>query len=236
MRKMILGLLAVLLIGALAVPASGAHGKRSHDVRVGAKSAYSLKHFFGHSILFRHFMIDTADIKTQDGEGVAAENGARVLRTRHGVRLRMTMPTPEPSSYVYPSAAEGTPPIVPGWPEVFTGWAFVFNFPDRCSDPCGGDDLGDTPAQGGVANFDGDVVWEDAIDFSGKLTRGMELGNPPGLPRVKFVNPKGAEIHMAIAPHGAPIRESIGVQTTTPVGSPLCACWWVATVLAGGSR
>ena len=230
MRRTLIGLAVLLIAGMVAGMAIATNGKSSHRSNGkhgnGHASASKYHKFFGHNPFHFSFMkVDMADIANQDGKGVASEDGAKVLRTHHRVHLKMTMPTPESGSYVYPEAAEGTPAIVPGWPEVFTGWAFVFNFPEKCNGPCDGDDLGDTPAKGGVANFAGEVIWRDTLELRGQLEKDMMLGNPPGLPKIRFRNPKGAEIHLAIAPHGAPIRDAIGVQTTSPVGSPMCGCW-----------
>ena len=246
MRRLLIGLAAVLLAGLLAAPAGAdngkhrdrhydTHGKQGHN----GHSANEFHSFFGlHPFHFSFMRVQAADIANQGGEGVASKDGAKVLRTHHGVHLKMTMPTPESGKYVYPAAAPGREAIEPGWPEVFTGWAFVFNFPEKCTDPCNGDDLGDTPAKGGVANFAGEVIWRDKLELRGHIARDTMLGNPPGLPKVRFRNPKGAEIHMAIAPHGAPIREAIGVQTSAPTGSPACGCWWVGVILpnSGGSH
>ena len=113
---------------------------------------------------------------------------------------------------------------------MFTAWAFVFNFPDLCDGPCDGNDLGDTPAQGGVYNVDGQVIWRDTLELGGHIKRNQGSLNGG----VSLSNPKGAEVHIAIAPHGEAIRELIDVQTTSPAGSPACGCWWVATILPGG--
>ncbi len=231
MRRVLIGLAVVLLAGLIAGPAAATNSKASDERSHG----HAFHMFFGHHPFhFGHFHVDTGDIMNQGGKGVASEDGAKVLRTHHGVHLKMTMPTPESGKYLYPEAAEGREAIEPGWPEVFTGWAFIFNFPDKCNGPCDGDDLGDTPAQGGVSNWAGEIIWRDTLELRGHVARDTMLGNPPGLPKVRFSNPKGAEIHLAIAPHGAIIRESIVAQTTLPVGSPMCGCWWVGVVLPGG--
>lgn len=207
MRKMLMGLLAVAIAATVTVPAA---------------TSKAGKQVFG---------VDRADIMGQGGQGVAAANGATLFRSFFGLHIRMEMPTPEPGEYTYPAAAPGAPPIVPGWPEVFTGWAFVFNFPEKCTGNCDLDDLGPgAAAQGGVYNFDGQLIWRDTLTLTGFVKRGALSTNPPGIGGVVLQNPRGAEVHLAIAPHGQAIREFIDVQTSSPAGSPACACWWVAIV------
>lgn len=53
-------------------------------------------------------------------------------RVAQGLRMSVTMPTPEPGTYIYPPNPPG---IVAGHPEVFTLWAFIFNFPELCVGP-----------------------------------------------------------------------------------------------------
>ena len=106
--------------------------------------------------------------------------------------------------------------------EVFTGWAFVFNDPDNCTDPCDGDDL---PLQGAVFNIGG-----LANSGGGSLTIAghVDLGTTPASPFGALTNPLGAEIHVAIAPHGALDPATLPTEFRVPAGSPFCGCWWVA--------
>jgi hypothetical protein len=151
-------------------------------------------------------------------------DGAVAVRTPHGVSLALHMPTPAPGTYVYPPPNAFQDAVFQGAPEVFTGWAFVFNYPENCSLPCNGDDLGDTPARGGVYNFAGHIVGGDHLQFAGHISVGEEpFFAAPGVP---LENPYGAEIHLAVAPHGTLQPDALPTQITTPIGTP--AHWWLA--------
>ena len=186
------------------------------------------------SVLFAQGVVrQTVDVVGQGPAGpVVAENGATVTRTKNGVRISVTMPTPEPGSYDYPpSNIFQTVDPVPGTPEVFTGWAFIFNQPENCAVPnqCIPPPPG-TPApndftegRGGVYNFAGHAVsGGGTLNLVGYIFVGEEqFGGPFGLD-----NPGGAEIHAAIAPHGVLVPELLPEQIGTPVGSP--PFWWLA--------
>lgn len=90
---------------------------------------------------------ETADVIGQGPAGpVVSTDGATIQRNQSGISIQLTMPTPEPGSYDYPPANAFHPEGArPGHPEAFSLWVFVFNHPDECSDPCDGNDLGDTP-------------------------------------------------------------------------------------------
>ena len=181
---------------------------------------------------------ETADVRGQGdagGEGtVLASDGARLIRRADGIRAEIEVPTPEPSTYEYPTGdmvppdAEPHPPVSPGAsdaPEVFTMWVFAFNDPAQCTDAaCDADDVGaDTPARGGVYQLDGLVGDEDRMTFVGRI----RLGQDP-LAGARLENPEGAAIHFAIAPHGRLLPGADGRrQLNSPVGNP--SLWWGAS-------
>ena len=60
------------------------------------------------------------------------------------------------------------------------------------------------------------------------LTGHISVGQAPfaGLP---LDNPSGAEIHLAVAPHGMLQPDLLPSQITTPIGNP--GFWWTAIFL-----
>ena len=174
----------------------------------------------------------TVDIIGQGLTGpVVAEDGGTLIRTQHGVSIVVKMPTPAPGSYNYPPANPfQTVAPVPGTPEVFTGWVFFFNNPGNCAVPhaCvppapGAPAPNDfTEGEGGVYNLAGHAVsGGGSLNLSGHLSAGdAQFGGPHSLQ-----NPLGAEIHVAIAPHGVLVPDLLPDQISTPVGSP--PFWWV---------
>ena len=134
-----------------------------------------------------------ADVMNQGGLGVYAANGGRLVRQPGGLQASMTMPLPQPGSYVY---ADGG---IVGSPEVFTLWAFVFNYPELCSFPCNGDDLGmDKPAKGGAYNMGGHPASGRTLSVAGRIAVGE-----PAFRWAALEAPATAEVHLAMAPHGA---------------------------------
>jgi hypothetical protein len=175
----------------------------------------------------------TVDVVGQGPAGpVVAELGATVIRTKNGVRIALTMPTPMPGSYSYPPP-NGFQTIAPapGTPEVFTGWAFIFNEPENCAvpyecipPPPGAPAPNDfTEARGGVHNYAGHAIsGSGTLNLVGHISVGeSRFGGPFGLE-----DPVGAEIHVAAAPHGVLLPELLPDQINTPVGSP--PFWWLA--------
>lgn len=159
-----------------------------------------------------------ADVMNQGGAGVYAGNGAKLIRQPNGLRMSLKMPLPAPGTYVY---APGTQP---GHPEVFTLWAFVFNHPENCSDPCSGDDLGTaTGANGGAYNVGGVIAAGNTINVAGRIGVGEA---PFAFESLEL--PETAEVHLALAPHGAMDPSTLPNELRVPVGSPACGCWWVA--------
>lgn len=158
-----------------------------------------------------------ANVSTQNAMlgGVYAVNGAALVRQPNGLAARVTMPTPEPGTYNYP------PGKVAGHPEVFTLWIFVFNNPELCSLPCDGNDLGNTPAQGGVYNGSGHFASGGELTLAGRVG----VGEAP-FAGVPLASPETATVHLAVAPHGAIDPSALPNEFRIPAGGP--AMWWVA--------
>jgi hypothetical protein len=163
---------------------------------------------------------ETVDVVGQGDAGpVVSANGATLIRAKNGITISLGMPTPMAGTYNYPPGA------VPGHPEAFTGWAFVFNNPDQCTDPCNGDDIGaGTAAQGGVYNIAGHVSGGGNLQMVGHVSTGATPFG--GANHAPLQNPRGAEIHVAVAPHGLLDPSIMPGQIKTPIGSP--PFWWVA--------
>ena len=177
---------------------------------------------------------ETADVGAQGGNGEPpAVDGATLERAGDGIGFRIVMPTPEPGSYIYPTADMMPPfgsahPEVsvggPGEPETFTLWFIAFNVPDRCTDSnCNVDDIGlEAPAKGGVYQGDGRIAEGDELIFEGRVRLGQEpiTGAP-------LEDPTGALIHLLIAPHGKALPGSDGWrQLNGPIGN--LSLWWLA--------
>lgn len=174
---------------------------------------------------------ETADVVGQGPMGpVVSADGARLIRSDNGINISLSMPAPAPGSYVYPPPNGFQPDVYQGHPEVFTGWAFIFNYPDQCSDgTCGFDDLGsDKPAKGAAYNYAGHAVGGSRLRLSGRIHVGDEPF--PAVPGAPLENPLGAEVHIAIAPHGALQPQLLPAQIGTPIGNS--SHWWLAIFLA----
>lgn len=150
----------------------------------------------------------TADVFGQGPDGpVVAEDGAVIRRTSNGISIQLTMPTPKTGEYAYPT--EGEAFSGPGHPEVFSLWAFVFNNPPA-------DDWD------GAFAVAGHVVGGSTLTLSGNISLNTEpfLGD-------KLENPEGAEVHLAVAPHGALSPDLLPEALRTPTG-PGPEIWWIA--------
>lgn len=164
-----------------------------------------------------------ADVMEQGGMSVRAADGATLVRQANGIAVSMTMPAPEPGTYVYPAGTE------PGHPEVFTLWAFVFNHPENCSGGvCDGDDTSDPAVGFGAYNAAGHVNSGGTLNLSGRIGVGEPAGGPPGSTMAPLSNPAGAEIHLAVTSHGGLDPSTLPTEFRIPTGSPACGCWWVA--------
>lgn len=180
------------------------------------------------------------------GDLLRPEN-ATLTRHEDRVEIEIRLDTPVPGSYEYP---ESVPPERRAAPELFTAWVFVFNRPEHCvgsteAPRCGPDDFSEA-VRGGVYNVGAHVT---SIDHSGgtfELDRGTDgqailrgeimvgdpprPNSPPGDQHVRSAleNPLGAEIHVAIAPHGQVDAATLGTEAYEPAGNPGCGCWWVS--------
>jgi len=170
----------------------------------------------------------TADVMNQGGAGNYADDAARLTRQTNGVSIKVSVPVPQPNTYVYPAEV----PTPSASPEVFSGWAFVFNHPDECAGGpgnCSGPDLFDPDVGAGVYNFAGNPTGAGGnLVLTGHIRVGQPAGGPPGSTMAPLSNPAGAEVHTAIAPHGQLDPANMPAQATTPAGSPACGCWWLA--------
>lgn len=146
---------------------------------------------------------ETADVVGQGiGGPVVADAEATIRRTPNGISASISMPSPEPGTYVYPEGAEE------GRPEAFTLWVFIFNDPE--AEDWDGAFLGAGHAVGG-----------SRLELSGHISRRSEPFVGEGLD-----NPEGAKVHLAVAPHGALDPDKLPEQIKTPDGTP--AHWWFA--------
>lgn len=168
-----------------------------------------------------------ADVMNQGGIGVYAEDGARIVRQPNGLRASVSMPTPQPNTYVYPPNPPG---IVAGHPEVFTLWLFAFNHPELCTDGvCNGDDIGaGAAAKGSVYNVGGHVASGQSLTIAGRIGVGEPALAPPGVVPTPLTNPAGAQVHLAVTSHGKLDPSTLPDEFRSPTGSPACGCWWVA--------
>lgn len=179
----------------------------------------------------------SADVVGQSPAGdVVSIDGASLIRTKNGITASLSMPTPMSGSYNYPPANPfQTVTPVPGTPEVFTGWLFFFNNPENCAVPnqCippapGAPAPNDfTEGRGGVYSFAGHAIsGSGSLNLVGHISVGdAQFGGPFALD-----NPTGAEIHLAVAPHGVLVPELMPQQINTPVGNP--SFWWLALLQA----
>lgn len=164
-----------------------------------------------------------ADVSNQGGPaaGVYAPGGGSLLRQPDGLQVKVTMPVPAPGSYAYPMG------YTPGHPEVFTLWVFIFNYPELCSAPCDMNDLGvDKPAKGTVYNAAGHPVSGNSLTLAGRVRVGETPFDHPVLTFGPLENPAGAEVHLAVAPHGEVDPSRFPDEFRLPTGTP--AFWWVA--------
>jgi hypothetical protein len=171
----------------------------------------------------------TAHVMNQNGVGDYAEDAAHLTRKTNGISIRVSVPVPQPNYYEYPPLGVVTPSASP---EVFTGWAFVFNHPENCENgpgKCSGPDLFNEDVEAGVYNFAGHPTGAGGnLVLTGSIQVGQPAGGPPDSTMAPLSNPGGAEVHVAIAPHGQIDPSNMPAQANTPVGSPACGCWWVA--------
>ena len=174
------------------------------------------------------------DVSGQGAPGsVYATEAARLQRHADGLFVEVDLPTHEPGAYEYPTG-DMIPPWVETHPavgqgardalEIFTLWLFAFNEPGHCTEgQCDSDDIGvDAAARGGVYQIDGRIAADDTIQLTGNVRLGQaQLDGAP------LDDPLGAEVHIAVAPHGRALSDPDRVvQLNTPVGNP--TLWWGA--------
>lgn len=168
----------------------------------------------------------TADVHGQGAAGpLVADDGATLQRSDSGISAKLQMPTPEPGTYLYPPAQTtpiAFPAAVPGHPEAYSLWMFVFNYPALCSAPCDSNDVGaTTPARGGAFNAGGHIVGGPNLSLDGHVSMNTEPFRGSML-----LEPRTAEVHLAVAPHGEVRPELLPDQISKPIGSP--PFWWIA--------
>lgn len=152
----------------------------------------------------------SADVFGQGPDGpVVAEDGATLRRTRKGLSMTLSMPTPEPGSYTYPSGPPGGAwTDEEGPPEVFSLWCFVFDPPDA--------------EWTGVFGVAGHVVGGSTLTLSGRVST-----NTDSFAGEKLENPGEAEVHLVVAPHGALDPDLLPEALNTPTG-PGPDIWWLS--------
>lgn len=171
------------------------------------------------------------DVVGQGPNGpTVAVDGAAILRTTNGVTASLSMPTPVPGSYTYPVGPTGSG--VAGHPEVFSLWVFIFFNPEACEGDCDGPDLQTNPGVvAGAFNAGGHVVGGPALTLTGHVNhRSTVFGGPMAESLGTAVDLgydlAAAEIHLAVAPHGALDPDLLPASISTPVGNP--SFWWLA--------
>ena len=174
---------------------------------------------------------ETADVVGQGpGGAVVAPGGAAVLRTANGLSVQLSMPTPAPGSYVYPTGPTGSG--IAGHPEAFSLWVFIFFNPEACIGPCDGPDLMTNPAVvAGAFNGGGHVEGGLNLTLAGHVNHRSTLFGGPNAESLGMALSQGfdladAEIHLAVAPHGAVDPALLPGSLSTPAGDP--SLWWLA--------
>lgn len=155
---------------------------------------------------------------------VIADGTATVIRTKNGISAFVRLPTPMPGTYCYPPATLATDPsagpAVPGHPEVFSLWGIYFNNPENCL-PGGcsaADVLGPNciNAQAGAVKLAGHVTGNGTLQLSGHLSIGS--GPLGALGCAPLMDPQGAELHVAVGPHGMLVPSLMPAQISVPPG------------------
>ncbi len=168
------------------------------------------------------------------GGPTVAVDGAAILRTATGVNAKVSMPTPVPGSYMYPTGP--TASGVAGHPEAFSLWVFIFFNPEECAAAvCGPADLiNDPDVVAGAFNGGGHIAGGPNLTIAGRVnqrtaTFGGPLAETIGEALSLGYTLADAEIHLAVAPHGALDPALLPDSITTPAGNP--NFWWLALYL-----
>jgi len=175
---------------------------------------------------------ETADVVGQGLAGpIVAPDGAAILRTPNSVVAKLVMPTPVPGSYAYPIGPTGSG--VAGHPEAFSLWVFIFYNPEECAAAlCGPADLMNDPdVIAGAHNAGGHLAGGPQLTLAGSVNRQSFTFGGPNAETLGEALSMGydladAEIHLAVAPHGALDPALLPGQITTPVGNP--GFWWLS--------
>lgn len=167
-----------------------------------------------------------------------AGSSARLQRAPNGITASVSMPTPAPGTYCYPPATlafdPAAGPAVPGFPEAFSFWAIYFNAPENCSDgECGVDDVLNpdncAEALGGAVALGGHIVGGSQLHLTGHLSVGHGPLGPLGC--APLMDAHGAEVHLAVAPHGLLMPRLLpDLISTPPGGGP---GYWFPAVFEG---
>ena len=164
------------------------------------------------------------------GGPTVAEGGAKILRTADGLSVSVSMPTPVPGSYAYPQGPTASGEA--GHPEAFSLWAFVFFNPEACDGDCDAPDVMTNPdVVAGAFNVGGHLVGGPNLTLTGHVnagtpTFGGAMAETVGEALSQGFSIADAEIHVAVAPHGALDPELLPAQFKTPVGDS--SFWWIA--------
>jgi hypothetical protein len=170
--------------------------------------------------------MEYADVFGQGPGGpVIAMDGARLVRTEESLIISVRVPTPKPGSYNYPPGNAWNNDAYPGKPEAFSLWGFVFNDPASCTGGgpgvCTAADARNGTPGAGAFNVAGHLVAGKVLQLNGNVTfASTPFGGAP------LTDPLTAEVHLAIAPHGALQPETLPNQLQTPIGDP--SYWWIA--------
>jgi hypothetical protein len=175
---------------------------------------------------------ETADVVGQGLAGpTVAANGAAINRSPNSVQAQLVMGTPEPGSYNYPVGPTGSG--VAGFPEAYSLWVFVFFNPEECnSNPCGpGDLMNDPDVVAGAFNAGGHLAAGAKLTLAGAVGPGSNTFGGPNAETLAQALAMGydladADIHLAVAPHGALDPALLPGSISTPVGNP--SFWWIA--------
>lgn len=178
---------------------------------------------------------ERADIVGQGADGpTVAVDGAAILRTGNGLTAQVSMPTPEPGGYQYSSSPTANNEV--GTPEAFTLWVFIFYNPEACDGACDEPDIAHkADVIAGAYNAGGHFAAGPKLTITGHVNHQSAVFPPPratsNLETLGEALDMGfdiddAQVHLAIAPHGALEPELLPQQISTPAGPP--SLWWLA--------
>ncbi len=175
---------------------------------------------------------ERADVVGQGLAGpVVAPGGAAILRSPNSVAASLTMSTPEPGSYRYPTGPTGSG--VAGHPEAFSLWVFIFYNPEACAAAlCAPGDLMNNPnVIAGAYNAGGHLEGGRNLHLQGSVNNsrfsfGGANAETLGQALSMGYDLADAEIHLAVAPHGGLDPALLPGSISTPVGNP--TFWWLA--------